>query len=440
MADKKSSLPKSPLGRSLKLFSTVTQIASKEIGRKIKEVVQEQVEDNLPEVIKTRIEQAKILTQNLSQLKGAAMKVGQLISIDAADFLPPEAVEILSQLQNKSDPVEFEVMKDVILQELGDEKFNLIHHLNSETVAAASIGQVYRAKLQGSDIALKVQYPGVAQSIDSDISVLKKILIPILQVSGRKMNLDETFKEIEIMLKLEVDYSNEASCLLTYRDYIQSYPDYVVPTVYTDFSTKRLLCMSWEEGLMFTDWLKTNPSQDVKEALAIKILNLYMLEFFEWGFVQTDPNFGNFLVQENPLRLVLLDFGSTKRYERPFIESYKNLLQTFALKDLNSTVRIAIESGLLDERESIEAKNNFFEMMLIAMEPFWPENQPFSFADQDYAKRSREAVLKFSASLKYSPPPRQIIFLHRKLGGIFNLLKRMDVTLDLTKIKLPFKV
>lgn len=440
MAKKKSTPPSSPLERSLRLFSAATQIAGREISRKVKDVVREKLDDNLPELVKTRIAQAKILTQSLSQLKGAAMKVGQLISIDAADFLPPEAVEILSQLQNKSDPVDFEIMQKMILNELGKEKFELIHHLNEVNVAAASIGQVYKAKLQGENIALKVQYPGVAESIDSDISVLKKILVPLLQLSGRNINLDETFKEIEIMLKLEVDYTNEADCLSTYREYIKDNQDYIVPTVFKDFSTRRLLCMSWEDGLMFTDWLKTNPSQETRIALAEKILNLYMLEFFEWGFVQTDPNFGNFLVQENPLRLVLLDFGSTKRYERPFIESYKNLLQTFAERNQDSTVRVAIETGLLDERESLEAKGNFFKMMQIAMEPFWPENQPFSFASQDYAKRNRDAILKFTASLKYSPPPRQIIFLHRKLGGIFNLLKRMEVTLDLTKIKVPFNI
>jgi aarF domain-containing kinase len=182
------------------------------------------------------------------------------------------------------------------------------------------------------------------------------------------------------------------------------------------------------------------PSASQRQQLAQLVLDLYHLEFYEWGLVQTDPNFSNFLVREltdsgshpaeDPeIGLVLLDFGATRIYDRTFVNNYIQLLKSITDPNSQKIVNTAIEFGILDDRESDESKAYFVEMMKVAAEPFFSTHD-FHFSDKDYAVRSKEIIRKFSGSLKYSPPPHQILFLHRKLGGIFSLLKKLEVKMD----------
>ncbi len=429
----KKSPPKSPFKRSLSLFGAAAQIASKELSSKVKTVIKNTVEEKASENVKLRIAQAKIISENLGQLKGAAMKVGQLLSTEAKDFLPQEALDILAKLQSDAPKVDFDVMYEQIIDDLGEEKFNQLKNFQEKPIAAASIGQVYSASLpEGKEVVLKVQYPGVASSIHSDIKILKKLIEPMLKISGRQIELDEIFEEIAKTLSLEADYLNEAKATTKYRENILGHDQFLVPEVIPEFSGKKVLCMTKISGVSLFEWIKSQPSYDQRLFIGQSILDLFMLEFFHHGFVQTDPNFGNYLVQEDPLALVLLDFGSTKKYTKKFINSYKKLLSVLVQDDPKVVLEAAYDFDLLDPRESKEAQDNLVEMLQASFEPFRPEVQPFKFDDQDYAKRSREVVLKFISSLKYTPPRKDLIFLHRKLGGIFNLLKNLEIELDLT--------
>ena len=147
--------------------------------------------------------------------------------------------------------------------------------------------------------------------------------------------------------------------------------------------------------------------------------------------MQTDPNFGNYLIQKKPLKIVLLDFGSSLEYSEEFIRGYLNVLSVAHLEAPNLIFDQAVKFDLLDSREGDIVKKNFAKLMTLTVEPFLSKEQPFNFSSLDYEKRSREAVLQFTKSLKYSPPPRKVLFLHRKLGGIFSLLRKLDVKLNL---------
>jgi predicted unusual protein kinase regulating ubiquinone biosynthesis (AarF/ABC1/UbiB family) len=166
-------LKTSVLARSAQLLGAASRIAGHEITQKIKNQLAQSIEANAPEILKTRIQQAKILAENLSQLKGAAMKVGQLLSIDSSDILPQEVTEILAQLQAKSEAIDFSQIEGVLTSELSAE---ICQQLTVEPKAfsAASIGQVHRAQYKNQELALKIQYPGVADTIDSDLLILKK--------------------------------------------------------------------------------------------------------------------------------------------------------------------------------------------------------------------------------------------------------------------------
>lgn len=418
--------------RSLQLLGLAARVSQKEITQTVKEAISRGIDEVASGRAKVRIEQAKIIAETLSQLKGAAMKAGQLLSIDASDLLPPEAIEILSKLQSKADPIDTAIIERVLLEDLGAERIKEFEFFDKQAAASASIGQVHRARLHGQDVAVKVQYPGITDSIDSDIRILKTMGQSLLALSGKKISLDELFEELATVLKQEANYGLERDNMIEYHRLLSPYPEYAAPQPILSHSSPRVITMTWQEGLSVQAWLKTQPSKSQREKVGRLVLDLYCKEFFDWGFVQTDPNYANFLIQPENLRLVLLDFGATLRYSNEFRNYYIGLLRDLESIDQDRIIKNFTSLGLIDARESDEAKKLFVDLMLLSIEPFQPHLQPFKFTDSDYAQRSRDIARRFTQSLKYSPPPRQILFLHRKLGGIFNLLRKLETEIDLT--------
>ncbi len=424
----KSELETSLFGRSAKLLSTAAKLARTEVGHQIGKRLSKSDNPALKE-IEARIKQAEILADSLSKLKGAVMKAGQWLSIDAADLLPPEALAVLSRVQADADPVPFTVIEGVIKSALGEQKLAALN-LEAAPAASASIGQVHRGRLENRSVAVKVQYPGIAAAVESDLAVLQNLAQGWLSAVKREVNLAPVFAELSTLLHQEADYTIELASLQRYGNLLSSHPQYLVPQAYTEYSTKEVITMSWEEGLSITRWLDTHPSVEAREWLARSLLDLFCLEFFEGGFVQTDPNPANFLVRESKRQVVLLDLGAALAYDLSFRQNYVALLRTMRSEDPQVLIAAGIEHNLLDPRESEEARQLFAEMLRLAVEPFGAR-QPFDFSDADYLARTREVSLRFMRALKYSPPPRSLMFLHRKLGGMFNLLKRFQVRLDL---------
>jgi aarF domain-containing kinase len=427
-----ASFKKSVFSRSVELLNTARKIAGHEISQKIKESVTQKYEDFAPEKVKTRVEQAKILAESLSQLKGAAMKVGQLLSLDSSDILPKEVTEVLSQLQNKAEPVPFDSLEKIFVENIDAKLYNELK-IDRTPYSAASIGQVHVAYYHGKKLALKVQYPGVRESIHSDLAILQKVGGVFLSVSGKKMDLGPLFKEFESVLIQETDYIRELNLMTQYRRHLQSADlssFYAAPEPVPELSSESVLAMSFEEGLPLREWIDSQPTKEQKHNIAHLILDLYCREFFDWGLVQTDPNYGNFLVRDNK-KLVLLDFGATVQYERSFVQDYCNVLIALDSRDDQKILDASIAFHLIDPRESDETKKKYISFMKLSLEPFSKNLQPFNFADKDYAARSLEVGRDFTSSLKYSAPPKHILLLHRKLGGIFNILRKMEITLDL---------
>ncbi len=407
------------------------KVAGQEVRHTVKRTLTRSVDALASDALKTKIRQAQIITENLSQLKGAMMKAGQLLSIDASDYLPPEAVEVLAKLQADAEPVDLSVVESVLVSELGPDWADQLEDFSPTPVAAASIGQVHRARFRDTPVAVKVQYPGIDRSIDSDLAMLKRVSQSWLAITGRKIDLAGLFEEMKTLLEQEADYRIEVEHLSRYHRLLAHEHRFVVPKPFPEVSRQRVLTMSWEDGPSLQAWLQSNPSYADREWMGRTILDLYCLEFFEWGFVQTDPNPSNFLVRSDERQLVLLDLGAALAYDETFRANYVKLLAVLGSGEGDAIVNAGIEFGLLDPREGPEPRRLFAELLRSAMQPFAPVRQPFQFRDADYAKQAREIGQTFVRSLRYSPPPRQLLFLHRKLGGIFNILRRLDLRLDL---------
>lgn len=424
-------VPTGKLARSRRLLGMAARVAGQEARHRWQSAVAGSAELLERAELETRIAQAKVLAQNLAHLKGAAMKAGQLLSMDASDLLPAEATEILARLQGHAEPVDFSALEQILLEDLGSEGLARLQELERSPAASASIGQVHRARVDGRSVAVKIQYPGVAESIDDDLDVLQGLAESMKRVMRRDVELREMFDELRVILHLEADYEREKNNLRTYRERLGGERRFVVPEVFDDLSSRRVLTMSWEEGVPLRDWIASDPGLDARESFARALLDLYCREFFEWGFVQTDPNPGNFLIREGGERIVLLDFGATVTYDQAFRDGYVALLRHMGRRDEAGIVRAGRDFGLLDPREGPEAQRAFVALLVNSVEPFAPERQPFVFRDDDYAAEGRALTRAFVASLRHTPPPRRILFLHRKLGGIFQLLRRLDVCLDL---------
>ena len=229
--------------------------------------------------LKSRLEQAVLIANSLSRLKGAAMKAGQLLSLDLSDYFPPEAIEVLSQLQNAATAQPFAQIEAILNHELGTAKLSKIERLSANPIGIASIGQVHRAHYQGREIVLKVQYPGVSDSIDSDLKILKTIASTYCQMTGRQMKLESLFQEFQTILHQEVDYLCEANFQKEYASLIkkidsQSGFKYHVPEVFDEISTAHVLAMNYESGLTLKSWIATKPEIANREALAHSVLEI----------------------------------------------------------------------------------------------------------------------------------------------------------------------
>lgn len=407
--------------------SSLLNMAAKVALKQGKNLIFRAAEDRL----KNMVSQADIIVAHVGKLKGAAMKAVQMLTIEGQDFLPPEVLKVLETLQSQSQPLPNEKMHQRIREELGEERFQRLKNISSEPIAAASIGQVYLAELDGEKVVVKVQYPGIADSVDSDLGILKKLVQGLLFVSRKEVNIDELFVEVTRILKLETDYLNERDCLLAYQDGFSEHSDYRIPKVFSEMTTSQVITMSFEEGLEFPKWLDTEPAESSKKKIGDLFLDLYQIEFFKNRLVQTDPNPANFLVTAED-ELVLLDFGATLHYDVKFVRQYMSLLNC-VFSDGGDVLEKLLDLEFIDSRESDETKQEFVNFLKMSLSPFEPERQPFDFGNQEYVAEVRTKAAAFSKKIQYSAPPKQIIFLHRKLGGIFQLLRMLDAKIDLTR-------
>ena len=427
----KDGIKKSVFARSSQLLKTAANLARQEVSHKLAKTVSKTIENQANTL---RIRQAQLIVESLGKLKGAAMKAGQMISLTASDFLPPEAVKVLSKLHANAPAIPFSDLREVVLGQLSQETFARLENINETAAASASIGQVHTAEIDGQKVAVKIQYPHVADAIDSDIAMFQKLVSGWLALSGRKFNLTEIFEELKVTLKYEADYLHELENLQKYQSYINTLPGYKVPKVYPEFSTSRVLTMEWIDATLIKTWLDQTEDKELKNHVCEKLVHLYYHEFFVWGFVQTDPNPGNFMVlAEDNYSIVLLDMGAAIEYSESFRLQYLDLIRTLNSRDSDKIIPKAIEFGLLDERESDNMKDLLVEMMDLVLHPFQPENQPFKFGDPELLNRALALAPKVYSNLKYSTPPKELIFLHRKLSGIFHLLRQVDAEVDLSK-------
>lgn len=406
--------------------------------------------ENRGDLVKTLLtEQAVILARELGTLKGSVMKVGQMVSVLGEHLFPPEVNAVLKSLQNQSPPVEWESMERQLKRSLGAEAIANLE-IDPEPFAAASIGQVHLAKIKktGQKLALKIQYPGVDRSIASDVKALKSML-QVASLLPKGPDWEEIFEEVKQMLTHEVDYVRERKTTDLFSQILAGDDRFVIPKTFEEFSSPRVLATSFEEGVSVDDPRVMALSQERRNALGMAALEYYFKELFVWRKMQTDPHFGNYRVRLAPQGLekakdqwIMLDFGAVREVPKRFARPYFDLIRAAALGDSAGIIQAGKGLGLLADGDPQALIDHFASLCLMITEPYRLD-QEYDFGKSDLSKRSLQSVFNMVMNFKVSggiirTPPRELVFLDRKLGGIFILLSTLGVKANVRPLLLEY--
>ncbi len=387
------------------------------------------------------VEQAEFLADELGRLKGSVMKVGQMLSVYGQYFMPPEVIEVLRTLQDDSPPVAWEELEPELSKRLGTKRMGELD-IDPKPLAAASLGQVHRArrKSDGRELCIKIQYPKLAEAIDSDIRTLTRI-VKIARIVPKGVELTAVMEEVREMIYREVDYGHELRMTREFGEHLAGDDRYVVPEVFAEYSTETVLVTSFEKAEhVQSETIQALP-QERRNKLALNALELFFNEFFEWGLVQTDPHFGNYKIrlaedgpqdgpQDGKDQMVLLDFGATREFAPRFLGAYHDVVGGAFAGDADRLIQGAFDMGLLRENSPQQVKDAFAEVGFLMIEPFTEsppeklltEEGEYCWGDSDLPWRVSKAVSRAAMSRWFRIPPREIVFLHRRLGGVFVLL------------------
>ena len=416
--------PASTTGRFWKLTGMTTSIATRVASHQVKGLFQsEQDRATSREALMRHIGQEVAAT--LGQMKGAVMKVGQIAS-QMQDVLPREISEQLAVLQNASAPMPFHVIRRQLEKELGGPVGDYFQVFDEAPFAAASIGQVHRATtLAGDDVVVKIQYPAVKASIDSDMKHLKRILKlgSLLRVDERA--LDAVFKEIRAQLEEELDYLREADNVRLFQAFHAEDDDVVIPTVFADLSGATVLTLSFEDGVPLENVSDANGfDQALRNRLGERLFDIIGRQIFELRTVHCDPHPGNFAFRTDG-SIVLYDFGAVKRLPEEDVRLMATLVRASLDGDWRALDRALLAIGA--RRSDSEVSDRLCQAWVPLLLKAFAET-PFDFAQaslhQDVVQQARRTPLE--EMLKFQPSSRTLL-VQRVVGGHYWTMKNLGV-------------
>ena len=434
MSAKERSLPTHRISRFSKFASLATRVAGNVIAEGTKQIAK----GNKPKAKDLLLTPQNIarLTDQLAHLRGAAMKLGQMLSMDAGDVLEPELADILSRLRSNADPMPAKQLNGVMESSLGTSWKAEFLSFNFKPIASASIGQVHQAYSDaGDNLAVKVQYPGIRKSIDSDVDNVGTLL-KVVGLIPESVDYKGLLEEAKKQLHDEADYTREAQFAIRYHDALKEHPHFVVPKIHTESCSDSVLAMEFIDGVPIEHI--EHYDQSTRDFVMHSLLELLFRELFEFKMVQTDPNFANYLYIESTRQIGLLDFGATREYSERFSAGYR---QAFAsvinndeqgLNDALEQIGFFSQTILPDQRQAI------LDLVKMACEPMLVD-EPYDFKASGLAQKLREAGTILSMEQEYwHTPPADALFLHRKIGGMYLLAARIGAKVNIHQLVQPY--
>ncbi|AFR95375.2 Atypical/ABC1/ABC1-A protein kinase [Cryptococcus neoformans var. grubii H99] len=379
------------------------------------------------------------LVSTLGRMRGAALKLGQFMSIQDNHMLPPEIEQVLHQVQAHANYMPDWQMDKVLRDELGaDWQANLFTQFDRTPIASASIGQVHRAILKdGRQVAVKIQFPGVASSIESDLSNLS-LLLRTSALLPKGLYLQNTIAVMRRELEDECDYIREAAAGKKFAHLLAGDTFFVVPQVIDEATTGKVLTTEWMDGKPLSR--VKNLSQETRDLIGTNILRLCLRELFQFRFMQTDPNWANFLFSpsspspspSSSPQIQLIDFGASREYTKEFMDGWYRLLKS-ALEGDRERMRVeSLNLGYLTGEENDEMVQAHLDSMALVASPF-SHHGPYPFAKQTITESIR-ALIPIMLKHRLTPPPQETYSLNRKLSGAFLMCAKMRANVDCKKL------
>ena len=419
-SEEQNSIPTTKAQRSAKFVKTGFKIGGNYIKHYSKKLFN-------PEMDKTELNEdnATDIYDSLSELKGSALKVAQMLSMDK-NLLPQAYIDKFSQSQYNAPPLSGPLIVQTFKKYFGKNPDQLFDKFNPKSTNAASIGQVHQAELNGKKLAVKIQYPGVADSISSDLKLVKPIAFGMLGMSGKE--LDVYMNEVEERLLEETDYELEVRRSIEFSGACSNLRNVVFPQYYPELSSKRIITMDWLDGMHLREFLNTNPSQQLRDQIGQALWDFYNFQQHELRAVHADPHPGNFMITPEG-KLGIIDFGCIKEMPEDFYYPFFSLTSTNLFNNREETIKAFRQLQMIhsdDTPAQIEFYYKMFKQMIgLFAKPYITDRFDFGqteFFDELYGfgeKVSKMPEFKQARGVKH------FIYVNRTNFGLYNILHEL---------------
>ncbi|CAN5317611.1 AarF/UbiB family protein [soil metagenome] len=412
-----NSIPTTKVERSAKFVKTGIKIGGNYIKHYSKKLFN-------PDMDKSELNEdnATDIYKSLSELKGSALKVAQMLSMDK-NLLPQAYVNKFSQSQYNAPPLSGPLIVQTFKKYFGKNPGEIYDKFNIRSKNAASIGQVHEAELNGKKLAVKIQYPGVADSISSDLKLVKPIAFSMLGMSGKE--LDVYMHEVEERLLEETDYELEVRRSIEFSNACSQLENVVFPKYYPELSSKRIITMDWLEGMHLREFLATNPSQELRNSIGQALWDFYNFQQHELRAVHADPHPGNFMITPEG-KLGVIDFGCIKEMPEDFYYPFFSLTSTNLFDNKQETIKAFRQLQMIhadDTPAQVEFYYSMYKQMIsLFAKPYITDSFDFSQADFFNDLYNFGEKISKMAEFKQARGVKHFIYVNRTNFGLYNIL------------------
>lgn len=417
--------PASRTARFFKLAGMTASVATQYASERVRRVFSSD-DETAQRQTQAYQRMATEIADTLGELKGAVMKVGQIAS-QTQDFLPREFAEALQKLQKEAPPMPWEVIAAQVRSELGDDPEAIFPVFEREPFAAASIGQVHRARTRdGREVVVKVQYPGVDRSVTSDLKQLRLALRLGGLIKLPRESVDQLFEEIRARLSEELDYTHEARNILRFREFHREDSGLIIPAVFPEYSSRRVLTLEYVAGDHISAVSVERYGQEVINTLGHRLFRTMADQLFRFQAIHGDPHAGNFAFRPDG-KVVLYDFGCVKNLKPHIVAAYRRTLIAALQGDYRRLDQCLIDLGARVEGKPAVEGAYYAMWRDIFIQPFASRTQPYDFALADIHQQVAAKAPTVLKHLESFQPPVESIFIDRMIAGHYWMLKRLGV-------------